>query len=47
VLKNYEQNRKDAARTTTNVTQSPKEAFDEIMKNPAQALQKIMQQNYA
>lgn len=47
MLKNYEQNRKDAAKTATNVTQSPTEAFAEIMKNPGMALQKLMQQNYA
>nr|CAD2132261.1 unnamed protein product [Meloidogyne enterolobii] len=46
VLKNYEHNKKEAARATTNITQTPSEAFAEIMKNPQQAIQQLMQQNF-
>nr|CAD2131889.1 unnamed protein product [Meloidogyne enterolobii] len=46
VLKNYEHNKKEAARPTTNITQTPSEAFAEIMKNPQQAIQQLMQQNF-
>nr|CAD2202329.1 unnamed protein product [Meloidogyne enterolobii] len=46
VLKNYEHNKKEAARSTTNITQTPSEAFAEIMKNPQQAIQQLMQQNF-
>jgi len=46
VLKNYEHNKKEDARATTNITQTPSEAFAEIMKNPQQAIQQLMQQNF-
>uniref|UniRef100_A0A1I8BFZ3 Lipocln_cytosolic_FA-bd_dom domain-containing protein n=1 Tax=Meloidogyne hapla TaxID=6305 RepID=A0A1I8BFZ3_MELHA len=46
VLKNYENNKKEASRAATNITQTPSEAFAEIMKNPQQAIQKLMQQNF-